>query len=832
MITSCLATLRASGLIDEARARLFQETHDELLQSLKGSMGDAAAAARAADDTMAAIRTQMDISKRRTLLKYATRRTIVDNIKASGADLDHAVLAHFDMDERAPGIRSIPLHARVIRNQAWAKMDDLALGLERDTFTRIQNVRDILDFVYEAFGEKTGNKAAAAFNAGWRNSSEWLRQRFNAAGGAIGKLKDWGLPQKHDADLIRAATLEGWKEKIIPRLNLARMINRDTGMPFTPLQLDKFLNDIFDAITTDGWNERKLSSGKRVALANSRNEARFLIFNNADDWLAYQREFGGLAGVDDRAVAGRIQELITEHVDGMADDTAAMEILGPDAHATVGWLGNLLHKAAATETLGDGRYYTAADRARKAARRMDQMWSYIRGELSAPVSERVARFGSGVRSVNVASKLGSTFLSALPDAWANYMTRRYNGMPGWPVALDYVAGMLPYVRAGDKRRAVRAGLIADEMISYLGAMHRFGMELRASGKSAHVAGTVMNGGLLSRWSRVGKQSFGLRFMGYLADHASHSFDALPARLRNRMERHGVDADGWDKMRAWGIDPEDGFLRFDLLADAEGLPPGEGQALADRLLAMTLAETEFAVPEATTAVRAGLTLGTRAGTWDGEAVRAGTQFLGFPVSIVLQHMNRALHGGGMNPAQYAAQLFLGMTLLGAMANQLSEIVKGRDPMPVNTADFWMAAAMRGGGLGIFGDLLFSDYSRAGGGLTSLALGPTFGQVDQLLNLTIGNAQSVLGGDDTNFGRELVRFLKANTPGSNLWYARLAFDRLIWGTAQEWLDPDAHAAHRRMIRRAEREFGNSYWWVPGESAPERLPDLMNAFEGEAG
>jgi hypothetical protein len=327
---------------------------------------------------------------------------------------------------------------------------------------------------------------------------------------------------------------------------------------------------------------------------------------------------------------------------------------------------------------------------------------------------------------------------------------------------------------------------------------------------------------------VGKQSFGLRFLSGLADHAELAHEALPRRLKLRLEQHGITPTRWDQMRAHGVDPESGLIRFDLLADAPGLDPGEGQDLADRLMRATLTETQFAVAETSETVRAFMTAGLEAGTVEGEIARTGTQFLGFPLTFFVQHMDRALHGKAMNPALYATALFTGTTLLGALAMQIKQMLAGKDPLPMDNEKAWLAAAAQGGGVGIVGDLLFSDYSRTGGGLTNVLMGPTFGQVDQLANLTIGNAQSVLGGDDTNAGRELVRFMRANTPGSNLWYTRLATDRLLWANMQELVDPDYPQAMRRMERRAEREFGQGYWWAPGEAEPERAPELGNAFE----
>ena len=81
-----------------------------------------------------------------------------------------------------------------------------------------------------------------------------------------------------------------------------------------------------------------------------------------------------------------------------------------------------------------------------------------------------------------------------------------------------------------------------------------------------------------------------------------------------------------------------------------------------------------------------------------------------------------------------------------------------------------------------------------------------------------------------GRELVRFLMANTPGSSLWYARVALDRILWDQMQKELDPDYRESFRAIERRARREFDQGYWWRPGDLAPEAAPDILNMAGAE--
>ena len=104
------------------------------------------------------------------------------------------------------------------------------------------------------------------------------------------------------------------------------------------------------------------------------------------------------------------------------------------------------------------------------------------------------------------------------------------------------------------------------------------------------------------------------------------------------------------------------------------------------------------------------------------------------------------------------------------------------------------------------------------------------VNDTRRLTLGNAQQALAGEDTNLGRETVDYFRKYTPGSNLWWFRAAWDRVLMDNVQRLVDPDAAQHFRRKERRNVRQFGNEYFWAPGDSAPARAPDLTKAFQFE--
>lgn len=53
-----------------------------------------------------------------------------------------------------------------------------------------------------------------------------------------------------------------------------------------------------------------------------------------------------------------------------------------------------------------------------------------------------------------------------------------------------------------------------------------------------------------------------------------------------------------------------------------------------------------------------------------------------------------------------------------------------------------------------------------------------------------------------------------------HIRPATDHLIFNQLQDYFSP---WYLRRMKQRARKEFKQSYWWEPGDSTPDRAPNL---------
>ncbi|MEV4934425.1 hypothetical protein [Sphingobium sp. LSP13-1-1.1] len=824
----CIPDLIEQGKIPKGKGAAALTRYQQLLNVYDQQMGGAAAEALATSEVLKVLENEALLKKRRTLLQVKAQQTAAASLNSfaggrkPGAPIDpRAGVALFDRDGRA-SYSNVEGRRQAVRGRAHAMMDQILSDHSRNLIGHVRNRAQLGDIVRELFGQDSGNLAAKEMADAWSRTAEMLRQRFNAAGGDIGRMEKWGLPQSHDSRAVRRAGFDAWRASIEPRLDRARMIDRDTGQPFVGEAWDAMLRDVFDTIRSEGWNKREAGSAGRGSMASRHGDPRFLIFKGADEWQAYQADFGGGATAFD-AMMG--------HIDGMSQEIAAMEILGPNPNATVQWVKDTIEKSAQLDSTPDSK---AVDKAHKGAKQIDRLWDELTGASHRPESRGLSLFFSSIRSIQTAAKLGSASLSAVTDLAFQFSTRRYNGLPAAAMIRDYVKLMRPGSRA-DQRLAVRLGLIAEEWGQRAAAQGRYLNEELTAEWSRRLAEGVLRASGLSRWTQAGRWAFGMEFMGHITDESVKAFDKLDAPFRGVLERNGIDAAVWDKIRSTPLEMDRGvpWLKPSNVEDRE---------LGDRLLEMILSETNYAVPTPDLKTRAMMSRFAPRGTLWGELMRTSPLlFKSFGISMLLMQQQRLMEQSAGNAMRYAGGLVIGTTLMGALAMQLKAIASGKDPMPMTDSPlptreqlddvsqlkrpkltegqkFWGAALAQGGGFGIMGDFLSSTQNRFGGGLAGSVAGP----LAQDLQAAADVANS------KNPGWKAVRLARQELPGGSLWYAKLAFDRLVTDQIQEEIDPSYRSAWRRMEKRA-REQRTQYFWAPGETAPDHAPDLT-AIAGE--
>ncbi len=813
---ACLPGLEAEGRIPAEQAAQARALYDELLEEYARSGSREAAEALASTAVLEQLEREVTRKEFLAGLTIKRRQAIAADLAAYGTDIGDARMRVQEAGGRAGGPPIDPRAARAliggrdprahfssvegrrlaIVGEAHRELDRLMAEHAAGLLGKVRKPAQLRDIVRELFGEDSGNAGAKAMAEAWRRTAERLRQRFNAAGGDIGFRADWGLPQAHDWQKVRAAGYQSWRDEIWPRLDRGKMVDHRTGRPFSDGALEDVLRDVWDTIRSDGTFDLTPGAAGGKALANRRADARFIAFKSADDWIGYQARFG----------SNDAYSAMMGHIDGMARDIAALEVLGPNPEATLRWVKDTVVQSAGRDTAPGSKAMTEAQ---AAGRAIDRLWDEYRGAHQAADNEWLALTFSGLRSWQVATKLGGAYLTAVSD-FAFYQTRksfnrlsRHAGVPG------YLKLFAPGA-AETQKMAVRRGLIAEEWATRTAGQNRFLMEELAGTAPRLVASGVLRLSLLTRHTESLRWAYGMETLATFTEAAGRSFDELEPEHRAALRRYGMGADDWDQLRQAPMDQDGGveWISPHNLAD---------QQLAARFMEMVHTEKNLAIPVADLETRATFNSMFPRGTIRGELGRSAVQFKSFGLSVILAQTKQVMALQTGHAARYAGGLIIGTTLMGALAMQLKAIAAGKDPRPMEDDDFWLAAVLQGGGFGIYGDFLQSQQNRFGGGFAQTLAGPIADDAQGIAN--------VIKADDPR--RSIVREVKAQIPGNNLWYARTAFDRMVADQIEEAINPDIRNARRRLQRYAAEQ-GTRYWWAPGDQAPERAPEFSNALE----
>ena len=258
-----------------------------------------------------------------------------------------------------------------------------------------------------------------------------------------------------------------------------------------------------------------------------------------------------------------------------------------------------------------------------------------------------------------------------------------------------------------------------------------------------------------------------------------------------------------------------YLRPDDIHARADLDEATREFLTTRLMTWLTNETNFAVPTASAKGRITLAGNARPGTVKGEIVNSGLMYKNFAITLGMTHLARGFQQQGFGgKAKYLIPMILGGTVMGAFAYEIKQVAAGKKPTKLEDMGirYWINAAIYGGGLGIFGDFLFSDRSRYGQDISTTVAGPVVGFIGDLINLTVGNAAETLSGEKTNAGKELAAFIQSYTPGNNVWYTKLITERLIFDSLEKLLNPNYAADTRRNVNRLKSQTGQEYWWAP--------------------
>lgn len=705
---------------------------------------------------------------------------------------------------------NVSAFSRGVSNEYFSRLIDTLNAVDSKFLGMIENSKQAGELVREIFGQDTGNKTAKAGAKAWLETVESMRSRFNRAGGDIGKLDYGYLPQPHDAVRVLRAGADKWATDILPLLDRSRYVDAN-GTPMNDAAMMDMLGNVWKTITEEGRNKMEPGARQGTGMrANKGTDHRAIHFKDADSYIQYAADYN----------KGGIMSAMQGHVSRLAKDIALVEEMGPNPEVQFRFLHDTAEKTGATDLIGPWLVPTT------------HMWSALNGSLSHPVNVKMAEVMQGARNVEIFGKLQSALLSSVTDLPTYFITTGFNKLP----ILDATINLVRSFGGETRDYANRAGLIAESVVS---DMNRWAEGNIGAGVTGKLANATMKASLLEAWTDALRRGFSVTMMGALGKMSRLEWNALDAGDRMRLEAKGVTETDF---KVWKMATPENWRGSQMLTapsiraipeaqlSAAGLTVRDVDRSVSRLLGAIVDESEYASLAQDLGTRAAVTRGTKKGTVEGEFLRSIMLFKGFPMAMVSRHWGRVADqwaaGDKASSVAYAAGLMTSLTVFGALAVQLKDMANGKDPRDMTTPKFWGAAFAQGGGVGIFGDILYTGMggqNRAGVPNWMSMAGPVIGSGLEFIDLTAGNLGEAMKGKETHAGAEALRFSRSHLPFVNMWYAKGAIDHAGLHDLQELLSPGYLS---RMQDRARQDWNQSYYWQPGRGMPNRAPDLSKA------
>ncbi len=690
---------------------------------------------------------------------------------------------------------------------------NLLKAMYNKSFAR-QVGREMYELSMKAAGEAgnpgvTGSKEALAAATIIHGYQELAKQNLNKAGAWIGdyaRIHYTSQDFQHDGLKMWKLGKDGWIDFITPKLDPKTFDGLDDSRAW--------LGHVYDALVTNVHVSDEGRLGMKDAafkgasnLAKKLSQSRELHFKDGENFLDYQEAMG----------TGTLTDQIFKALERSGKDEALMQRFGTNPRAEYEALIQRMEEKYLGKDNGGVRFLRD-----KQATMMNEFGT-LDGTAAKPANAMVASLSQGIRNIMSMAHLGNVAWTHLASMAIKVRTLESQGVgffEGW----RNVLGSLVQGAHGrghdmhDLHDLLLAGFDGQHA-HYLG---RFTTDDGVAGSMSKATSLFMKiNGLdyVLGAQKAGAQAVMARLLGRQIDK---DFDHLLPETRTAFTEYGITPQDWDNLRGVQDHFQIGDRKF-LTPDASqraGLSANDADALGNKLATyyQDIANRSIVTPGV--AEKAMLGFNAAPGTIGGEVLRMMMQFKTWPIAATRQVLGTELRRGNRawgSRAISMASLAASATVLGYLRMTLADSLKGLEPKnPANVSTI-VASLAQGGGLGILGDVLFSQGMPDSSALASMAFGPEAGLAGQAyyawqLALSETNTDSAVKSHlARSLGAELVKTTMNNTPFVNLWYTRTALDYLLIWHIQEMMNP---GYQRRYEQRLKKQ-GQKFWLSPAQA-----------------
>lgn len=652
-----------------------------------------------------------------------------------------------------------------------------------------------------------------------------MTARMNRAGSWVRDLPGYVVRQTHDMMKIRAAgetkeeSYQNWSKFVLPLLDVVNTFHGEDPTKWLRNAHTEFYSGIHGTMAT-GVGDQPGS------LATKMSQSRTIIFKGPEAAWEYNMRFG----------TKDLKQQVMSDITSKARAIALMENLGGTPEQT---LLDAIRRAQemAREMPNAGKQVDSINEAKiKAAYRQ------LTGINDIPQNPNLARFSSNLRIVTQMIDMGRILLTNMfSDRAFMHIDLASQGIPAMQIMAKQVTGLAK--RTLDQKKTLNMmgvgldSLIGNALSRYSGAGDAFAS--RAIDKAQKVFFDI-NGH--NFWSDVTKSSAAEVMASWLGQHADLPFSKLPDQLKSDLGLYNIGVHEWNAIRStaynhpsnWGklVTPD----QVKTLPDASIVPilqskdmavtPESIQRMRDKVwtsIGTYISDrTEYSVPTGGSQVRRLLMQDTKAGTGVGEVLRLIGLFKSFPVAVATKVMQRQIYGRGNMTAKqwllndhagkfYMAQLVAMTTIAGYLGMTIKDALDGKMPRQLldeNGRVNWDTlneSAMRGGGLGIMGEMLAADYDKSYRTVLKTAAGPIVSKLDDLavLKTKATSGEPLIG--------PVGKFALDNTPLINLFYIRPILNYYVLWNLQEMMNPGSLERSENFV---ENKRHQEYFVKPSE------------------
>ena len=720
------------------------------------------------------------------------------------------LIAAFDAEVTAAGLDVMfdKADAR-LQEELAITMEEISLG--KETTTKNPDVKKLAEIMekHSELTRKALNERGANIAKMWGYIVKQSHDQFNvrAAANRLGKNLDEikADPTLTGTDINYNKNYTAWKDFIMQYLDGDRTF-ADTD------NIDDFLMNSYNSLV---GNKIQVADGAS-GVFGSRNitkgvaNKRVLHFKSARHWNAYNEKFG----------TGSLKETYYSGLMTAGRNIGMLDTLGTKPKDNF----EKIRVAVSNRMIAQKRSVESLSSYKQFEKFMNVVDGTVYTFDGGKFGFAVTKYSAIARAIGNVAKLGGAVISAAADIGIYASEMKYQGRSFLGGMFEAMNSIRRIKNTKQKEDIVQGlGFIKDGTIYDISGRFQVGDNLNKGW--TQIQRTFFKYNLLSWWTNTLKENSMLGMANYYAKQKNLSFDQLNKPLQDFFKLYNIDSTKWNVIRKTAMSKADDGTEFINISELSNMSDAdikkitgmddlskselqmEKEKFKYSVSGMLLDRSIYAVIEPDARTKGTMTQGTLAGTGMGEAIRFVGQFKAFPMAIGNKVLGREIAFLRKGPNQDIGRGIKGLAsivvvsgFMGYMSMTAKDLLKGKEPRDPNNFNTIMAAFLQGGGLGIYGDVLFKEQRDAGSVAAGL-IGPAPTTVIDL-GLALKYA---LSGEGGKAGRAAYRTISSNIPFLNLFYIKAAFDYMIGFQIMETMNP---GVLKRVEKRMKKDYNQEY------------------------